>query len=138
MEAAAARRMDEGAGADAGDVGARAGQPAAPLPPARGRGRRGSRAGGADLARAAGAARPGGRLGGGVLCSVVASTVHTRSRTVSRKSLLSLAVLLATVLLAFLSHASAEEGKSIDLFNGKDFTGWNFFLDPRSKVKPEA
>jgi hypothetical protein len=57
---------------------------------------------------------------------------------VSRKSHLSLAGLLAAgLLLAVLSHASAEEGKPIDLFNGKDFTGWTLFLDPRSKVKPE-
>jgi hypothetical protein len=58
---------------------------------------------------------------------------------VSRTSLLALAGLLAAVLLACLSPASAEEGKSIDLFNGKDFTGWKFFLDPRDKgkTKPE-
>ncbi len=47
------------------------------------------------------------------------------------------ALLLAGVLSA--SRAEEDRDKTIDLFNGKDLTGWKTFLDPRDKgkTKPE-
>jgi hypothetical protein len=48
---------------------------------------------------------------------------------------------LAVVMAGALSSTSAEDtdGKTIDLFNGKDLTGWTTFLDPKDKgkTKPE-
>ena len=55
----------------------------------------------------------------------------------SRKSLLSLAAALAAFSLAFLAPAGAEEGKAIDLFNGKDMTGWKIFSNPKTKSKAD-
>src|SRR5688572_19782879 len=55
---------------------------------------------------------------------------------------MSLAV-LAVACLALTGPAADKEdaprkGETIDLFNGKDFEGWTFFLDPRARdVKPE-
>ena len=40
--------------------------------------------------------------------------------------------------LALLGPAPAADADGFtDLFNGKDFTGWKFFLDPRGKAKPK-
>lgn len=52
----------------------------------------------------------------------------------SRKCHLSLA--LALVGLVYCA-AGAQEGKSVDLFNGKDFTGWKIFSDPKTKSKAD-
>src|SRR5262249_52488815 len=64
MEAYEARRVAQGVEADAGDVGARAGQPEAAVRAARGGQRRGHYAGREDTEGAARAARAGGgRIG---------------------------------------------------------------------------
>jgi hypothetical protein len=33
--------------------------------------------------------------------------------------------------------AGGKEGKTVKLFNGKDFSGWTIFLDPKKKADPE-
>jgi hypothetical protein len=68
-----------------------------------------------------------------------AGPVLTRRRTVSRKHPLPLAALAGLVLAALASAARSEEGKAVELFNGKDLTGWKTFIDPRDKgkTKPE-
>src|SRR5262249_44735012 len=53
---------------------------------------------------------------------------------------LALAGLTAALLAGLaLTAARAEEGKTVELFNGKDLTGWKTFIDPRDKgkTKPE-
>ena len=45
---------------------------------------------------------------------------------------------VALVALVTASHAEDNKGETIELFNGKNFDNWKFFLDPKAKdVKPE-
>jgi hypothetical protein len=53
--------------------------------------------------------------------------------------LVSLALALAMGLALSSAGAEDKDGKTIDLFNGKDLSGWKTFLDPKDKgkTKPE-
>ena len=54
------------------------------------------------------------------------------------RRLIPLGLVLATGL-ALLSARAEDAGKTIDLFNGKDLSGWKTFLTPadKGKTKPE-
>ncbi len=56
------------------------------------------------------------------------------------RTTMAVAALLAPLALAVLPPARGGEGKGdgwVKLFNGKDFTGWKKFLDPKKKADPE-
>jgi hypothetical protein len=57
-----------------------------------------------------------------------------------RKRLVQAAVVAVPLLLALGAGGTAGEKDEgwIKLFNGKDFSGWKKFLDPKSKVSPET
>src|SRR5437879_2094200 len=45
--------------------------------------------------------------------------------------------MLATIGFAAAGLATAQEGDTIKLFNGKNFDGWKKFVDPKSKANPD-
>jgi hypothetical protein len=73
--------------------------------------------------------------------SIRATTGATQpGGTPMRRGMLKL--LLCVLTPAMLSLSMAQEqakpsGKAIPLFNGKDFTGWKKFVDPKSKADPD-
>lgn len=46
-------------------------------------------------------------------------------------------VLAVALVCAGVQKSSAQEKEAIALFNGKDFTGWRMFVDPKANVKPQ-
>src|SRR5262245_24236472 len=60
---------------------------------------------------------------------------HEETRTMMYRHALAALGLVAACLALSSAGAEEKQGKAVELFNGKDLSGWKTFLDPKDKGK---